>query len=114
MLQNALKFTFEGHIKVEVGFDNEHSILRVSVEDTGIGIKPEDRPKLFKLFGKLEDTKDKNTSGIGLGLSICKKIVQLFNGDIFLDPEYEGGCKFVFTVHVNEFDKENQVNQDNS
>lgn len=45
------------------------------MKDTGLGIKEEDKPKLFKLFGKLEDTAHINTSGIGLGLNICKKIV---------------------------------------
>lgn len=57
----------------------------VSVSDTGIGIKEEDRKKLFCLFGKLETTAGINTSGIGLGLSICKKIVEVFDGGIYLD-----------------------------
>lgn len=52
----------------------------VSVSDTGIGIAEEDKNKLFNLFGKLESTALINTTGIGLGLSICKKIVEAFDG----------------------------------
>lgn len=57
LLQNALKFTFEGQITIDMTFDYELHRLRVSVTDTGVGIKDEDKPKLFKLFGKLDDTK---------------------------------------------------------
>ena len=52
------------------------------VEDTGIGINPKDIPKLFKLFGLLESTKQINTKGIGLGLHITKKITRMFDGEI--------------------------------
>jgi len=69
-----------------------------SVADTGIGIKQEDRSKLFKLFGKLDATAQINTSGVGLGLSICQKIVSMFQGTIYLDEEYGPGCKFSFTI----------------
>lgn len=54
---------------------NNRSFLEVQVQDTGIGMKPEDLPKLFKLFGFLEASKEINTQGIGLGLHISKKIV---------------------------------------
>lgn len=56
--------------------------LEVSVKDTGIGIKEKDLPKLFKLFGFLDTTKEINAKGIGLGLHIAKKISQMFNGCI--------------------------------
>ena len=72
LLQNALKFTFQGFIKVQVNYDNDIGFLNVSVQDSGIGIPEEDKEKLFKLFGKLESTAHINTTGIGLGLSICK------------------------------------------
>ncbi len=50
--------------------------------DTGIGIKKKDKAKLFKLFGCLQNTKQMNTQGIGLGLVICENIVNAFNGNI--------------------------------
>lgn len=73
-------------------------MLKVSVSDTGIGISEDDRKKLFQLFGKLEETASINTSGIGLGLSICKKIVEAFDGEIYVDNDYTGGAKFTFII----------------
>ncbi len=73
-------------------------MLIISVYDTGIGISEDNRKKLFKLFGKLEETASINTSGVGLGLSICKKIVEAFDGEIFIDDDYTSGAKFTFTI----------------
>jgi signal transduction histidine kinase len=58
--------------------------LQLIVRDTGIGIKNEDKGKIFQMLGKLEATANINTSGIGLGLSTCKKIAEALNGEIFL------------------------------
>eukprot|EP00347_Sterkiella_histriomuscorum_P003777 403362985 len=88
LLQNSLKFTFQGYIKVIANYDESEQILLVSVQDTGIGIQKEDRAKLFQLFGKLEKTAQINTSGIGLGLSICKTIVEMFE-EVALTTERE-------------------------
>lgn len=60
----------------------EKKYLEVQVKDTGVGIKPEDQKKLFKLFGFLESGEQVNSKGIGLGLHISKKISKMFNGDI--------------------------------
>lgn len=65
----------------------------MSVADTGIGIKKEDKARLFSMFGKLEDTSKINTSGIGLGLNICKTIVEMFEGKITLDEEYSNNSE---------------------
>ena len=82
------------------------------VKDTGIGIKPEDKDKLFTLFGKLEATSEMNTSGIGLGLSICMKIVQAFSGNIYLDDSQDDvGTSFVFTIKCNSEEAELNTNQ---
>ena len=79
-MNNALKFTFKGGIKIKVDYQYDENMLVVSVEDTGVGIKEEDKSKLFVMFGKLDSTQKINTSGIGLGLSICKKITEAFGG----------------------------------
>ena len=64
--------------------------LQIVVKDTGIGISLEDRGKIFQMLGKLEATASINTSGVGLGLSTCKKIAEALKGDIFLvDDESE-------------------------
>jgi two-component system sensor histidine kinase/response regulator len=59
------------------------------VIDTGIGIKNEDKPKIFQMLGKLEATASINTSGVGLGLSTCKKIAEALNGEIFIMDDKE-------------------------
>ena len=78
-----MKFTFKGSIKVAVMCNTEDCSspkLQISVSDTGIGISRNDRSKIFRMFGKLDSTAQFNTSGVGLGLSICKKIVEALNG----------------------------------
>ena len=57
--------------------------------DTGIGIKNEDKSKIFQTLGKLEATASINTSGVGLGLSTCKKIAEALNGEIFIMDDKE-------------------------
>jgi signal transduction histidine kinase len=59
------------------------------VRDTGIGIRLEDRDKIFQMLGKLESTASINTSGVGLGLSTCKKIAEALNGDIIFVEDDE-------------------------
>jgi signal transduction histidine kinase len=72
------------------------------VKDSGIGISRVDQSKLFRLFGKLSgtDSASKNTSGIGLGLSICKKIVESFGGRINVQSEGVPGLGSSFTFNV--------------
>ena len=72
----------------------------MTVRDTGIGIKEQDLPKLFKLFGFLDATKEINTKGIGLGLHISKKIVKMFNGAITCRSKVAKGSTFVFIMEL--------------
>jgi two-component system sensor histidine kinase/response regulator len=74
------------------------SFLRIDVEDTGVGIKDQDKSKLFKLFGFLDETKVINTSGIGLGLVISEKLVTLLGGKISFTSEFGKGSVFTFTL----------------
>ena len=80
---------------------DEELFLRISVKDTGIGIKVEDQSKLFKLFGFIADASDKNINGIGLGLVISEKIVKQFDGTITMQSVYEEGSEFTFTLKIN-------------
>ena len=66
----------------------------LSVQDSGIGIKIVDQPKLFKLFGCLKSTRDINTNGIGLGLVISQMITQEFGGEIRVKSKYKVGSRF--------------------
>jgi len=103
LLSNSLKFTHEGFIKLrledvteKLGFVDYKFI----VEDTGIGIKSEDIPKLFKLFGRLEGPKSLNKTGIGLGLTISKMLSKLLSPNypegLQVESDYGKGARFYF------------------
>ncbi len=70
LLGNSLKFTFRGYISVILIYQFSNDELKVTVADTGIGIKEEDRKKIFDMFCRIETSIKTSTSGIGLGLSI--------------------------------------------
>ena len=72
---NAVKFTFKGCITLSLGYDTDMNELKTQISDTGIGIKQEDLGRLFKFFGCVVKTKDINSGGMGLGLTISKMIV---------------------------------------
>jgi len=85
LISNALKFTREGKITVRIDLDaTDPSKLRFDVVDTGLGIKEEDKDHLFKMFGRCQDqsSRKNNTRGVGLGLTICKRLVEQFEGEI--------------------------------
>jgi len=74
LVGNAVKFTMKGIISIKVWFEN--STLLTEVRDTGVGIHEGQKNKLFKVFGKLSDPAKLNKQGIGMGLAICKLIVE--------------------------------------
>ncbi|CAI2387541.1 unnamed protein product [Moneuplotes crassus] len=101
LVSNALKFTFEGFIAINAALvvsNDGSTILEFRVKDTGIGIKEEDQPKLFELFGMIEDNSNLNTNGCGLGLTVCKKYVEVLGGDIKVKSIYGIGTEMIFTV----------------
>lgn len=101
LLGNALKFTFQGQIRVAVDYDRVNDILLTSVRDTGIGIKEEEIPHLFKLFGKLESSQAVNPQGVGFGLAICKKLAESLGGHISVSSRYGMGSTFTFGIKGN-------------
>jgi signal transduction histidine kinase len=70
------------------------------VRDTGIGIKPENMPKLFKPFQPLETGLTRSHEGTGLGLSICKHLVTAMGGEITVESQWAVGSTFTFTLPV--------------
>jgi len=106
LIGNAIKFTFEGGVTIHADKDFEDpKLIRISVSDTGIGIKDQDKHKLFKMYGKLEDGEGVNKNGVGLGLTISSTLAALLNGKsaekgIELVSEYQKGSKFTFKVHI--------------
>lgn len=101
LLINATKFTNKGTITLTLEIDNDHQEAIFAVEDTGCGIPKEKQPTIFERFEKLHE----GVQGAGLGLSICRLIVEQIGGRIWIDPQYTGGARFVFTHPLNKIPK---------
>ena len=87
--------------------------MKVRIKDTGVGIDPEDIPKLFNRFGKLHRTAQMNHEGIGLGLTIVKQIVEKCGGTIKVISEGLGhGCVFFFSMKMRLFEAEESDEED--
>jgi PAS domain S-box-containing protein len=102
LLTNAVKFTREGHVVFSIGVEDAgreglHR-LKVSVEDTGMGIRQEDIPLLFGTFSQLDTRKNRGIEGTGLGLAISKRLVELMDGEMHVQSEYGKGSRFSFYV----------------
>ncbi len=93
LLANAVKFTVDGTITLEFQVEPEHNRAVISVTDTGCGIPVEKQKRVFERFEKL----DEYAQGTGLGLAICKLTVEIWGGEIWIDPEYTDGARFIFT-----------------
>ena len=98
---NAIKFTEQGRVMLTVDVEHNedtHIVLRFSVRDTGIGISPRDRERLFASFQQADSSTSRRFGGTGLGLSISKRLVELMGGAIHVDSEPGKGSTFWFTV----------------
>ena len=97
LLSNANKFTKQGKITLNLSVNEETQMAVFSVTDTGCGIPKEKQGLVFERFEKLNEY----AQGTGLGLSICKLIVHKWKGSIWIDPDYTGGARFVFSHPLN-------------
>ncbi len=96
LLSNAIKFTEQGGILVTCSVQG--TVVKISVTDTGIGLKPEDIEKLFRPFTQVQTGLTRQYEGTGLGLSISKRLVSLMGGEIGVESEPHKGSTFWFTV----------------
>ena len=94
LMDNALKFTEQGYILIEVCHDSLKKQMVIKVTDTGVGVAEKDRERIFELFSKGDDFKE----GVGLGLPICRRLVNSLGGTVELDPGYTNGSCFVITL----------------
>ena len=97
LANNAVKFTKQGMVKLSIGYTRtsiEEIQMQISIEDTGIGIKPQDLNKLFQAFQQVDSKRNRNIEGTGLGLSISKQLLTLMDGDITVESEYGQGSIF--------------------
>ncbi len=101
LLTNAVKYTKEGKVILHVDWkllDEENIVLHVIVKDTGMGISEENLDKLFKSFQRIDEKKNRNIEGTGLGLNITKQLVDLMDGKIEVESEYGKGSKFSVNI----------------
>ncbi|MYM22044.1 response regulator [Duganella sp. FT135W] len=108
LVGNALKFTARGHIEVRVELDAATPnviaggplVLRFTVEDSGLGISPEQQARLFQAFAQADASTTRLYGGTGLGLAISQQLVRKMGGEIKVDSEPGVGSSFSFTVHL--------------
>jgi signal transduction histidine kinase len=98
LLGNAIKFTEEGEIRVEIAISNESFL--VSVSDTGPGLSETDQRKIFEEFSQADGSSTREKGGTGLGLAIAKKIVKLHGGRIWVESSLGKGSIFWFVLPV--------------
>lgn len=98
LLNNAVKYTNEGTITFKIGYQNENSSLCFEVADTGCGIRKDDLARLFESFERVETDGLHSVEGTGLGLTICKSLLDLMEGTIEVESEFGKGTKFSVVV----------------
>jgi len=98
LIGNAIKFTpVQGRITVSASRNGEESV-QVSISDTGPGVPPNDREKIFAKFYQIAEVNGENSKGTGLGLAISKALVELHGGKIWVESEPSRGSTFYFTL----------------
>jgi signal transduction histidine kinase/CheY-like chemotaxis protein len=105
-LSNAIKFTDNGDINLNMSLNLETERLRIEVKDQGIGIPPDKQSNLFNAFTQADTTTTRKYGGTGLGLAICKQLSQLMEGSIGVDSMYGEGSTFWFDCKVEIIDRD--------
>lgn len=101
LISNALKFTHQGEVIVRVMLDNhegQHVVLSISVSDTGIGLSDTHQQALFNAFTQAEPSHSRQFGGTGLGLTICRQLIERMGGEISVESELGTGTTFSFTL----------------
>ena len=101
ILTNAVKYTHQGSVTLSVTFrklSDKKVVLRFTVKDTGIGIKPEDLPKLGKAFQRIEEARNATIEGTGLGMNITQRLLAMMHSHLEVDSVYGQGSTFAFEV----------------
>ncbi len=100
LVGNAIKFTQEGYVLLDVACDNptDTANVRISIEDTGIGIPPDKLEQVFEEFTQAESSTTRRYGGTGLGLSITRRLIEAMGGEVKAKSVYGKGSTFYFTV----------------
>jgi len=119
LINNAVKFTNEGHVLVKTELikkDGSRCTIKFSVKDTGIGLTQDQKEKLFTAFLQADSSVTRRFGGTGLGLTISKQLVEMMNGEIFVESEFGVGSTFSFIIDfkVQSYEKIKQINDRNT
>ena len=106
LFDNAVKYTDSG--KVSIGLTGNNDVVQFYIKDTGAGIPPEDIPHLFQKFYRVDNSSTRTVGGTGLGLFICRKIVELYDGRIWVESEVGKGS--IFFVNLPRMDSQKAQN----
>jgi signal transduction histidine kinase len=100
LVNNAIKFTPNGDIRIEARPCDQQGVLEFSVSDSGIGIAPEKLDQLFKPFSQLDNSSTRQYGGTGLGLSIVQKLAELMDGEAGVESQLGLGSRFWFRIKL--------------
>jgi signal transduction histidine kinase len=100
LINNAIKFTDKG--SVTIFSEKQDNAIEVRIKDTGIGIRKEDLPRLFRAFEQLEKGGDRKTGSTGLGLVISKDIIEKHKGKLWVESEFGKGSQFHILLPIEE------------
>ena len=106
-MDNALKFTSHGTISVSGSLDERDKFVRIALTDTGFGISADSLPKIFDRLYQSPNTLESSRKGLGLGLHICKHLVELHGGRIWVESKEGEGTTVFFTVPVSTINERN-------
>jgi signal transduction histidine kinase/DNA-binding response OmpR family regulator len=98
LIGNAIKFTAEGEVSLEVNLDHNPEIIRFEIRDTGVGIPPESLHELFQAFHQVDSSSSRRYEGTGLGLAISRQLVEVMGGAIGVESKPSAGSIFWFSV----------------
>jgi PAS domain S-box-containing protein len=104
LVGNAVKFTAEGGVTLELGYDSEAELLSAAVVDTGPGIESGRRAQLFQRFSQVDGSSTRTFGGTGLGLAICKGLIEAMHGEIGVQTEVGKGSRFWFELPTHAVD----------
>ncbi len=96
LFDNAVKYTETG--KIVVGLTGDQKVVQIRIQDTGIGITPEDIPHLFQKFYRVDSSATRTIGGTGLGLYLCRMIVEMYNGRLWVESELGKGSTFYINL----------------
>ncbi|WP_417512590.1 CHASE domain-containing protein [Marinobacter sp.] len=112
LVGNAIKFTHDGSVTVSLSFEEDgdaHGILKITVKDTGIGIREEDQQRVFENFRQADESTSRVFGGSGLGLAISSHLAKLMNGALTLESAEGQGSKFTLLIPVDLAENEQNI-----